>query len=432
MPDRILTGPIRSRPGRVVFSSYRRTFEAPGTVPFALAGLLARFPMGMTGVAAVFMITGWRHSYSLAGSLAATVLVVVAVAGPQISRLVDRYGQARVAVPAVLVSTAGSLGELLCLRFGGPDWLLFGTAAVSGLGPNIGTMSRARWSALYQGNEEVLHSAYALEAVIDEICFIVGPLAATALATGLFPSAGFVAAGVVMLLGTVLFCAQRRSEPRIRRTERARSGSALRSPGLRILVLTLLATGGVFGINEITVIGFADHLGHKAAASLVLACYALGSCLAGLAFGLWKPKGAATTRLPLFLLLMTALLALLPLVGSLPVLAAVLFAAGLCTAPTMVTSMGLVRDCVPPEKLNEGFGWAVTGLLLGVSGGAAVGGWAVQHLGAGAGFRIPAAMSGLALLIALLGRRGLAARPTGAARPDAEPSEATGPVSQVQ
>jgi MFS family permease len=420
-----------------VFSSYSRIFEAPGTAPFALAGLVARFPMGMTGVAAVFMITGWRHSYSLAGSLAATVLVVVAVAGPQISRLVDRYGQARVAVPAVLVSTAGGAAELLCLRFDGPGWLLFGTAAVTGLGPNIGTMSRARWSALYQGNEEVLHSAYALEAVIDELCFILGPLAATALATAVFPSAGFLAAGVVMLLGTVLFCAQRRTEPRIRRAEadggsRARGGSALRSPGLRVLVPTLLATGGVFGIIEITVIGFADHLGHKAAASLVLACYALGSCVSGLAFGLWKPKGGAAARLPLLLLLMTALLALLPLVGSLPVLAAVLFGAGLSTAPTMVTSMGLVRDCVPQEKLNEGFGWAVTGLLLGVSAGAAVGGWAVQHLGAGAGFRIPAAMSGLALLIALLGRRGLAARSAAPARPDVEPSEATGPVSHVQ
>ena len=423
-----------------MFRSYRRIFEAPGTGSFALAGLVARFPMGMTGVAAVFMITGWRGSYSLAGSLAATVLVVVAVAGPQISRLVDRYGQARVAVPAVLVSTAGGLAELLCLRLGGPGWLLFGTAAVTGLGPNIGTMSRARWSALYQGDEEALHSAYALEAVIDELCFILGPLAATVLATTLFPSAGFLAAGAVMLLGTVLFCAQRRTEPQVRPAEPEPAegvegeadGSALRSPGLRVLVPTLLATGGVFGIMEITVIGFADHLGHKAAASLVLACYALGSCLSGLAFGLWRPKGSAAARLPLFLLLMTALLALLPLVGSLPALAAVLFAAGLSTAPTMVTSMGLVRDCVPQRKLNEGFGWAVTGLLLGVSGGAAVGGWAVQHLGAGAGFRIPAAMSGLALLIALLGRRGLAERPAASGRPEAEPSEATGPVSQVQ
>ncbi|MFC1443207.1 MFS transporter [Streptacidiphilus sp. N1-10] len=427
-----------------MFSSYRRVFVEPGTVAFALTGLLARFPMGMTGVAAVFMITGWRHSYSLAGSLAATVLVVVAVAGPQISRLMDRHGQARVAVPAVLVSTAGGFAELLCLRFDGPGWLLFGTAAVTGLGPNIGTMSRARWAALYRGDEEVLHSAYALEAVIDEICFILGPLAATMLATTLFPAAGFLAAGVVMLLGTVLFCAQRRTEPPVARagadgadgadgTDReARGGSALRSPGLRVLVLTLLATGGVFGVNEITVIGFADHLGHKAAASLVLACYALGSCLSGLAFGLWKPKGAAAVRLPLCLLLMTALLALLPLVGSLPTLAAVLFGAGLSTAPTMVTGMGLVRDCVPPQKLNEGFGWAVTGLLLGVSGGAAVGGWAVQHLGPGAGFRIPAAMSGLALLIALLGRRGLAAPAAGAVRPEGERSEAPGPVSQVQ
>ena len=43
-------------------------------------------------------------------------------------------------------------------------------------------------------------------------------------------------------------------------------------------------------------VAFADELGHKAAASLVLAVYALGSCLAGAVFGLLRlsgPRGAA-------------------------------------------------------------------------------------------------------------------------------------------
>ncbi|MEY9966551.1 MFS family permease [Streptacidiphilus sp. MAP12-16] len=423
-----------------MFSSYRRIFAAPGSVAFTLTGLLGRLPIGMTGVAAVFMITGAHGSYGLAGALAATVLLVVAVAGPQISRLVDRHGQARVAVPALLLSTGGGLAELLCLDWHAPHWTLFPTAAVTGLGPNLGSMSRARWAALYAGDEDVLHSAYAFESVLDELCFILGPIAATALATGLFPSAGFLVAGLLILVGGLAFCAQRRTEPQLRRDATEERGSAMRSPGLRVLVLTLVATGGVFGIMEITTIGFADAHGHKAAASLVLSCYALGSCVSGLAFGLWKPSGGAARRLVLCLLAMTVSLSPLPFVDSLPELAAVLLVSGLTTAPTMVTSMGLVREAVPQARLTEGFSWAVTGLLLGVSGGAAVGGWAVQHLGAGAGYRIPMATGALAVLIALLGAR-RATGPIPAAAPAAAPapvptgtdaSEPSGRAAQVQ
>ena len=40
-------------------------------------------------------------------------------------------------------------------------------------------------------------------------------------------------------------------------------------------------------------VAFAEEQGHKAAASLVLAVYALGSCLAGAVFGLLHLKGDA-------------------------------------------------------------------------------------------------------------------------------------------
>ncbi|MEZ0094787.1 MFS transporter [Streptacidiphilus sp. EB129] len=409
-----------------MFSSYRRIFDAPGAAAFVLAGLVARFPIGMIGVAAVFMITGAHHSYALAGALGATVLAVVAAAGPQLSRLVDRYGQARVGIPAVLVATGGGLAEVLCLQLHAPTWTLFPTAALSGLGPNVGACSRARWSVLYQGDEDALHSAYALESVLEELTFILGPIVATGLATGLFPSAGYLTGTLVLLGGVLLFCAQRRTEPPVQAPgPGARQGSALRSTALRVLVLVLLATGGVFGVMEITTIGFADAHHHKAAASLVLSCYALGSGVAGFAFGTWKPRSSPARRLPLCLLAMTVTLAPLPFVGSLPVLAGSLLVAGLATAPTLVTSMALVRECVPSGQLTEGFSWAVTGLLLGVSAGAAAGGWAVQHLGAGAGFRIPVAMGATALLLTLLGRRRLAPAPI-------EPFEPSGEFVQVQ
>ncbi|MFC1420593.1 MFS transporter [Streptacidiphilus cavernicola] len=419
-----------------MLSSYRSLFSTPGSPAMALAGLLARFPTGMIGVGAVFMITGARGSYALAGSLSATVLVVVAAAGPQLSRLVDRHGQARVAVPAQLLASGGALAELLCLRLDAPDWTLFVGAACSGLGPNVGALSRARWAAMLDGDEAALHSAYSFETVLDELCFVLGPLAATVLATAVFSAAGFLVAVLLFLVGTLSFCAQRRTEPPVRPVTPGARGSALASPGLRVLTGVLFAMGTLFGTIEITTIGFAQAHGHKSAASLVLGCYALGSLLSGLVFGVWKPQGSLPRRLLLCLLLMSAALVPLPFADGLPLVAAVLLVAGLTTAPTMVTAMGLVRGLVPAAKLTEGFSWAITGLLLGVSAGAAAGGWAVQHLGAGAGYRLPAAAAAVALLTALSGFRAL--RPGGGpgAVPEparrTEPREASGEAAHVQ
>ena len=419
-----------------MFSSYRRLFAVPGGPAMIVTGLLARFPTGMVGVAAVFMITAARGSYALAGSLAATVLVVVALTGPQLSRLIDRHGQSRIAVPAQLVASAGAFTELLCVRFDAPGWTLFVGAACSGLGPNVGALSRARWATVLEGDEAALHSAYSFETVVDELCFVLGPLAATVLATAVFSSAGFLVAEALFLVGTLAFCAQRRTEPPVREAAAGSRGSALASPGLRVLAGVLFAVGTMFGINEITTIGFADAHGHKAAASLVLGCYALGSLLAGLAFGVWRPNGSASRRLLLCLLLMSAALVPLAFAGDLPLVAVILLLAGLMTAPTMVTAMGLVRGLVPAERLTEGFSWLITGLLLGVSAGAALGGWAVQHLGAGAGYRLPAAAAGTALLIALSGFRllqpGAGPGTVPEPAPRTEPHEASGKAAHVQ
>ena len=73
--------------------------------------------------------------------------------------------------------------------------------------------------------------------------------------------------------------------------EQHAKGSALRSRGLQVLVVTFVATGAIFGAIDVVTVAFAEEVGHKAAASLVLAVYALGSCLAGAVFGLLHLKG---------------------------------------------------------------------------------------------------------------------------------------------
>ncbi|CAL9523150.1 MFS transporter [Streptomyces sp. enrichment culture] len=381
---------------------YRRLFAVPGARAFTAGNLLARLPMGMFALSAIVMIAGSRGSYALAGAVTATGLAATAVVAPWTARLVDRYGQARIALPATLVAVLGSLALVLCVRHDAPDWTLFAAYAATATTPNTGGMSRARWAHLLKGRPDALHTANSFEQAADELCFMLGPVLAAVLCGTFFPEAGTLTGAVLLLTGVALFTAQRSTEPPAVR--RATGRAPLRAPGVRPLLLVCLATGGVFGSMEVVTIAFADGQGHRTAAGAVLALQAAGSCVAGLLYGAVRPAGSAWSRLVRCLAAMAALMTLpllaAALTGSLLVLAGALLVAGMATAPTMVTTMTLVQRHTPEGRLNEGMTLAVTGLLGGIACGSAAGGWIVEHVSATAGYGVPVGAAVTAFAVA--------------------------------
>ncbi|MET9908878.1 MFS transporter [Streptomyces sp. NPDC006476] len=385
---------------------YRRLFTVPGARAFTFGNLLARLPMGMFSLSAVMMIAGARGSYALAGAVTATGLAATGLVAPWIARLVDRHGQARIAVPATAVAVLGSLALLLCVHYDAPAWTLFASYAATATTPNTGGMSRARWAHLLGEDERALHTANSFEQAADELCFMLGPVLAAFLCGTFFPEAGTLVGAVLLLTGVLLFAAQRSTEPPVRR--RTPGGSPVRAPGMPPLLAVCLATGAVFGSTEVVTIAFADAQGHRSAAGVALGLQAAGSCAAGLVFGAFGPTGSAGRRLTWCVAAMTALLTLpllaASLTGSLPLLALALLIAGMATAPTMVTTMTLVQRRTPQGRLNEGMTLAVTGLLGGIACGSATGGWLVDHLSATAAYGAPVTAAALALLISLTAR----------------------------
>ncbi|WP_353942890.1 MFS transporter [Streptomyces sp. HUAS MG91] len=385
---------------------YLRLFSIPGARAFTLGNLIARFPQGMFGISAVIMISGARGSYALAGAVTATGLVANAVVGPWSARLVDRYGQARIAVPATAVSACGSLALLSCVHFGAPDWTLFAAYLASATTPNTGGMSRARWAHLLRDDPDALHTANSFEQAADELCYMLGPVIAAFLCGSLFPEAGTLVSAVLMVTGVLIFAAQRATEPPAHGPARA-TRSPLRAPGMPPLLICFLATGAVFGSLEVVTVAFADAQGHKTWAGGVLALQAAGSCAAGLVYGALKPAGPAERRHPLCVAAMAVLMTLpllaAALTGSLYVLGGALLIAGMATAPTMVTGMTLVQRRTPAGRLNEGMTLAVTGLLGGIAAGSASGGAAVEHWGPTAAYAVPVTAAATALLLSLYG-----------------------------
>jgi predicted MFS family arabinose efflux permease len=358
----------------------------------------------MLGVATVVMVATLRGSYALAGAVSAAGLISAAVCLPFVSRLVDRHGQAKVAVPAAAASTAGAIALLLCAHYGAPDWTLFAGCALSSVRPSLGAMTRARWAELYRDDPAARHVANSVEQVIDELCFMAGPVLAIVLCTALFPEAGLLVSTVLFAAGTFLFAAQRRTEPPPARL--APSASARRPVpvpaargrrrGMAGVLAACCCTGAVFGSMEVVTVAEVQRLGHGGTAGLILALQAGGSCVAGLAYGTLRPSGPARRRYVLCTAAMAALLVPLTMAHGLGALAALLFVVGLATAPTMVTGMTVVQELVPDDRLNEGMTTVYTGLIVGISAGAAVGGAVLSYwvpVAAGAAACVMAAVS---------------------------------------
>ncbi|WP_097956463.1 MULTISPECIES: MFS transporter [Streptomyces] len=387
---------------------YGVLFRTPGSRAFTAAGFVARMPLAMAGIGIIAMVSQMRGDYGLAGAVSATFTLSMALCGPRISRAVDRRGQSRVLPPVAGLSVMALGALLLCARYDAPAWTLFGCAAVAGAMPNMAAMVRARWTHALTGSDR-LHTAYSLESVVDELTFVVGPALSVALCTALFPEAGPLVAGVLLVLGVLMFVPQKRTEPPVARPTDGHppTGSAIRSGALRLLALTLVAGGAIVGTVDVVSVSFAEQQGSPAGAGIVLSVYAAGSAVAGLVFG------ALRLRMPLPRLLVlgtagTALTTLpLLLVGDLVTLSAAVFLPGLFFAPTMIVVMGLVERTVPPAVLTEGMTWAITGLSVGVASGAAVSGAIVDRFGPGGGFVVAVAAGATALLTALCARRPL-------------------------
>lgn len=386
--------------------AYRDLFAAPGSLIFSSSGFIARMPISMTGIGLVTMIAQMRGEYGLAGATAATFAFASALLAPQVSRLVDRMGQSRVLRPAAALSIISISALLLCARLGAPDWTLFLFAVMGGCMPSMPAMVRARWTELYRGSPK-LHTAYSFESVVDEICFIIGPVISVGLCVSVFPEAGPLVACVFMAFGIILFTLHKGSEPAVQPQHNTSQGSVFKIGALRLLALTLAAIGTIFGTVDVVSVAFAEQQGNTIAASYVLSVYAIGSCLAGLIFGTLK------ISMPLYrqfaIAVSLAMVTLLPLffVNNLTTLAITVFFAGMSVAPTMIITMGLVEKIVPAHQLTEGMTWATTGLGIGVALGSAIAGWVIDHLGVRMGFMVAIAAGVLALGIMAGGYKAL-------------------------
>ena len=384
---------------------YLHVLRTPHALPMVAAAFIGRLPLSMVGLGAVLLIQSETGSYGLGGAVAAVAAVATAISGPVIGRLADTHAQRRVLLLVLAVFVVSGFLFLFSVRDGWPLWTMFVSAGVAGASlPPVSSLIRVRWTYLLRGTPR-LPTALAMESVVDEFVFILGPVLVTFLSTTGHTTSGVVTAFTLATVGSLLFAAQRRTEPPPAPREHRRGPSAMRVPGLRVIFVVGAAIGAVLGTLQIALVAFADEVGERSLSGLLIAGLAAGSMVAGIGWGTVHWRVRLRHRLVSVLTLLTALTLPLAVVGNYWLMLGLVVLTGVAISPSLISAFTLAEVLVPRAAVTEAFTWIGTSLAVGVAIGTSTAGKIVDSAGANAGFLVATVAAGTAAIVVALGQR---------------------------
>ncbi|CNG03920.1 Major facilitator superfamily MFS [Mycobacterium tuberculosis] len=366
--------------------------------------LLGRLPNGMGMLAVVLHVRADGGGYPLAGTLAAILGLATAAGQPVLGRVMDRYGQPPVLLPAACAAAAGF--ALLAAVGARPLPAAVAAVVLAGFAtPPLEAGLRALWPDVLDGQEQV-DAAYALDAAAQEILFTAGPLLVVA-AAAVNTEAALLLTGALGIAGTLVVAVSGpsrrwRSQPRA-----ADWAGPLRSPGLRVLLLSLACAGIALGVYAVAVVAYAEERGSDLASGLLLACMAAGALAGGILYGARAWAGEPHRRLRWLLAALAAGYVPLVLAPALPVMSVLAFVSGVSLAPVLACSFALVDRLAPAGTVTEAFAWVVAAVGAGGSLGSFVAGIGQDAAGVPGAFAGAGVGGVLALTLALLGGRTL-------------------------
>ncbi|MFD0918663.1 MFS transporter [Saccharopolyspora rosea] len=388
---------------------YRLLASVPHAPALMCFSLLGRLHMPAVPLTLTFLCVDWTGSYALSGVLGAAMTLAQAVAGPLRGRAADRSSAPKLLVLTGLTYGLGMAGIVLLTRWVDARlwWLGLPVAAVTGLcQPPVTQIGRAVWPRLADGPAR--EAAYAVEATLQELLFVVTPVLAAFAVAYAGPVTATLLCASWAVCGPALFALALRRAGIGRLHEDAGSpGGAplLRVPGFAsLMVFSGLVVGGLIS-TDLLLVGWARDRGTPELAGVLSSVWAVGSLLGGLLLG------GRSGRPRLWLRALCASAGLFALVPALPpvadpavpwLVAAILLVGGSAVAPTLAAGISRVGDLAPDRRRSEAFGWFVSATTLGGAVASPLAGWMLDHAG-------PAAAAGSAAVMVLVAA-GLVAR----------------------
>jgi predicted MFS family arabinose efflux permease len=378
-----------------------------------LTSCIAQLPMGALGLLLILHVRDVTGAYAAGGAVAAAYALALGVSNPLLARMADRRGPRAVLLAGGPLSAA-AIGAQALLPDAAPLAARIALAAVAGAAqPPVGALRRRLWNVLVE-DAQLRHRAYATEAALLEIVYLLGPVAIVGGIGAWSVTAGLAVCALAIVTGDLAFARLEpvralAGEPRPRRD----LIGALRAPGVVVTLATFLTLGITVGAVEVGAPAALEAMGDRSATGLVLGLWGLGSMLGGLATA--RTRRARRPELQLAALVAAwGLLHALPAVAGTPLaLAATVLVAGSAIAPTFTTLNCLLDHIALPGTLTEAFTWTSTGMTAGVAAGGALAGRLADAVSTAAALAL-GGTGVLGALIVLTFRRVLAGPPEAA------------------
>jgi predicted MFS family arabinose efflux permease len=238
---------------------------------------------------------------------------------------------------------------------------------------------------------------YALDATLQEVIWIFGPVTATFIAAFTNTTVGIVVMGVIQITGAFWFSSNRE----IRRVEipksKRRLGGVLRN---RIVIsnaiIGALLIGSFSGVEIGTVAVFTD----KATAGIIVGVLSVGSLLGGFLFGHRSKTRWALSRYLMVVFVGFGMVFIAP--DSAIWVSIAWFIAGLGIAPALGLLGAIIGASVKTADAPEAYGWVGSGQMIGYAGAAAIAGLSIDLIAPEAALLVAVVMGGGAVLVALM------------------------------
>ncbi|MFF8675569.1 MFS transporter [Streptomyces sp. NPDC015242] len=393
-------------------TGYLEILRARHAARLLVGTLVGRLPNATAAIAIVLFVRAEGGTYSLAGALAAVYGVANAAGQPVLGRLVDLRGQPRVQLPAAVLSALA----MAAFAFSGIGSLPLAYLAVAAAGlftPPLEGGLRALWPSVLRREDQV-HTAYAMDAVAQEVMFTVGPLLVTLCVSLWSAQAALLVLNVVGVLGALSVVVSAPSRAWRSAPREAHWLGALRSAGLLALLAAFLFIGMALGSITVASVPYADAHGGDAVYGWMMAALGFGALVGGAAYGARQWAGEPARRLQVLVALLVVCYLPLTLMPDTVPMVALTALAGVFLAPAIACAFVLVDRHAPRGTVTEAFSWLVTTFTVGHSVGTGVAGPVVQAGGAQWGFAVPAVAGGVSLLVLAATGRVVAAPGQGA------------------
>jgi MFS family permease len=383
-----------------IITRYRAFLSAPDLVATFALTWLARTPIATVTLGMLLHVQAMSGSFATAGAAVGAYFVAMACCAPIIGRHIDRHGHALALAVTGTVCPLALFAILVAPSLAFPASAVIALAAVAGaFAPPITVLTRTSLRRRFD-DEQDRSTAFALDTVLIEIAFTVGPLAIAALLAAGGPRVAFAFACLLATMSAPLFALS--PAPRYLRPEpdapRHLLGPLTDARLVALFAVAFLLTS-TFGLVEVGYPAYGAAQGSTAQGAALIAVNSLGSAVGGLAYGGMQLAARPTRQLAALVGAMTLPLALQALLPAMSWLALLAFLGGLLIAPSITVVMTLVSRYAPSQHATEAFTWVSSGIVAGIGAGSALGGRLVETFGPAAPFAAAAAASTLAALI---------------------------------